>query len=166
MMGRPGRGRHRAEVVLELGGRRHVHHGRQHHQTVGAQALRIAGEIGRRGGRELRDAGDDGRLAGTHFDRGAAARCASPPRSANCPRPPFPSTPGHERHRRATPFAPVAWPANRLAVEASNCVVAAGNTPDQEQGLGFRHELRPIWGCLQDRRSYTVRPWVSKIRSQ
>ena len=63
MIGQPGRRRHRSKMIFELGGSRHVHHRRQHHEPVGAEAFGIAGETHRRGRREFRDARNDRHLA-------------------------------------------------------------------------------------------------------
>ena len=58
-----GRLRHGAQVILELGARRHVYHRRQHHQAVDADALGIARVGHRAARRQLRDTGDERHLA-------------------------------------------------------------------------------------------------------
>ena len=100
MIGSAVASRDRAEVRVQLLGRRHVHHRRQHHQRVDADLLGVARELDGAIGVELGNAGDQRHAPADRFDARHAAPGVSPRAAANCSRRPCRAAPGRRRHPR------------------------------------------------------------------
>ena len=155
--------RHGSKVIFEFSGRGHVDHGRQHHESARTEALRIARKLGRRRGSEFRDAHDNRRLA-AHLDRRPqdAALLFGGKRVALT----------HRAHQNQAVHTVIEQRLLHVlrggqihlhrGVELRGC---GGKHAGPGARVGFGRELRPIGvACrIVDR---SVRPWVSKTRSQ
>ena len=146
--GQPGRRRHRPKMIFELGGRRHVHHRRQHHEA--RAPMRSASRAKLTAAAVVNS--ETPAMTGTLPSLASTAASSTLRFSGALKELPSPTVPISTRPwtpSRAALFARRCVAAISTSRCRSNCVVAAGKTPDQLHERGVVMGCTAVEGCLR-----------------